>query len=609
MLARPGYDTLAFSFSARAGKTEPAYKVQWKKAPDEKMPLPITGPVAEEATSADGRTPLPGKDQPSLAAAAKKKKKRKSSAADSADQPDGKSADADEPVLALHARKRLLVTTEYPALRKIFADRFEKQYQREIRNAFAADYETMAGWLAAHNDIKEEFYTAIDRAHDKVPAALALFKELVKRFPDKIQAYASLAIALAVTWDDERQGVYDYTGHQLRTKSKLPEGMLGAMENFKYLLDAERVMQGRVQFLPWEFLVHVVNHKTPLAERQWALANYLPKRVMFGKCYADVPYDMEMLNTESKSARLNDKDYTLPNLLKFGGVCSMQADFAARVGKSLGVPAAYVGGEANNGEHHAWVMWVELLGVSRNGINFSLQSHGTGISPTNTTWATSAICKPASKSPIASWIRLHCVGMNPQACRHAGLVMKVYPMLRERTKMSVTDQLVFLNQVIKLCPGNEEAWIAMSKISREGGVAKDYHRQMMIVVDHLFRTFADFPDFTWKVFDDLIAFQDVAEASATRPTPGWSRSMSRRDVSDLACEARLKLSDYLVDDHRARDAIEGLGRPSRCSPAKAVTCRRCWINWKESARTSRGGGRYAAVVLSAVPAARSQNAR
>ena len=26
----------------------------------------------------------------------------------------------------------------------------------------------------------------------------------------------------------------------------LPDGMLGAVENFKYLLDTERVMQGRV---------------------------------------------------------------------------------------------------------------------------------------------------------------------------------------------------------------------------------------------------------------------------------------------------------------------------------------------------------------------------
>ncbi|MFV2038658.1 MAG: Clp protease N-terminal domain-containing protein, partial [Acidimicrobiales bacterium] len=42
--------------------------------------------------------------------------------------------------------------------------------------------------------------------------------------------------------------------------------------------ETERVMQGRIRFVPWEFLVHVVNHRTPAGERDWALANYLPKR-------------------------------------------------------------------------------------------------------------------------------------------------------------------------------------------------------------------------------------------------------------------------------------------------------------------------------------------
>ena len=54
----------------------------------------------------------------------------------------------------------------------------------------------------------------------------------------------------------------------------------------------------------------------------------------------------------------------------------MQADFAARVAKSLGVPAEYVGGEANSGVLHAWVMWVEVKGVRKDAVAFSLESHG-----------------------------------------------------------------------------------------------------------------------------------------------------------------------------------------------------------------------------------------
>ena len=54
----------------------------------------------------------------------------------------------------------------------------------------------------------------------------------------------------------------------------------------------------------------------------------------------------------------------------------MQADYAARVGKSIGVPAEYVRGESNSGGLHAWVMWVELRTVTKTSIVFSLQSHG-----------------------------------------------------------------------------------------------------------------------------------------------------------------------------------------------------------------------------------------
>ncbi len=54
----------------------------------------------------------------------------------------------------------------------------------------------------------------------------------------------------------------------------------------------------------------------------------------------------------------------------------MQADFAARVAKSLLVPAEYVGGEANSGGLHAWVMWVEVKSVNKDAVAFTLESHG-----------------------------------------------------------------------------------------------------------------------------------------------------------------------------------------------------------------------------------------
>ena len=136
------------------------------------------------------------------------------------------------------------------------------------------------------------------------------------------------------------------------------------------------------------------------------------------------------------------------------------------------MPAAFVGGAATDAELHAWVMWVELLSVTKTAITFTLQSEGRYA---DDKFYVGQLADPHTGQWITDRqleLRLHSVGMNPQASRHAKLIMLAYPMLRDKTHMAVTDQLVFLNQVVKLCPGNEDAWIAMSKISRQGGVPR-----------------------------------------------------------------------------------------------------------------------------------------
>ena len=360
-----------------------------------------------------------------------------------------------------------------------------------------------------------------------------------------------------MTWDDERRGVYDYVNHQRRTKSKLREPRLAAVDNFEYMITAEQYMQLRSQYLPWEFLVHVVNHKTPVDERKWARLGYCPRIVMFGKCYKDVPYDDVMLNTGSEQARLNDKEYSLPALRTLGGVCAMQADFAARVGKSIGVPAEYVHGESIYGESHAWVMWVELQNVTKDNITFSLQSAGRYRGDK---YYVGTLRDPQTGQEITDRqleLRLHAVGMSPQNKRHAAMLMKTYPILVEKAEMDVTDRLAFLSEVVELCPGNEAAWTAAASMSRSGEIAKEHQKQMNKAVNMLFVTFAKFPDFTWEIFDDLIAFQDVRKQRATL----YERLVVLYEQAgrpDLACEARLKYTEYLVEDKQHKQAIAGL---------------------------------------------------
>jgi len=463
----------------------------------------------------------------------------------------------DDVLLERYKRKKLFVRTEYPTLRKLFAERFEKQHTAEIGAAYGEDREAMAAWLDEHADIKEEFYTAIDPEHDDVVAALALWKELWKQFPDKMPQYADLAIALAVTWDRERGAIYDYTHHQSRTRSRLPEGRLGSVENFTHLITGERFMQLRAQYLPWEFLVHVINHRTPSDERQWARVNYTPRIVMYGKCYKDVPYDTKMLDTAGQFTQLEGKDYTLPNIRQFGGVCAMQADFAARVGKSMAVPAAYVGGESRSGELHAWVMWVELGNVTANSIAFTLQSEGRYRGDR---YYVGNLNDPQSGERITDRLlemRLDSVGRSPRNKRHADLIMKAYPMLLDQAEMDVTARIMFLRNVLDLCPKNEAAWIALAAMSRDGVLTKQHSPAMKSILDGMYRTFAQFPDFTWEIFDDLVAFQDVPKTR--EQLFGQLVAMyEQAGRPDLACEARLKYTEYLMADQRYKQAVEGL---------------------------------------------------
>jgi hypothetical protein len=473
-----------------------------------------------------------------------------------------------ETLATMYKENKLFLRKFYPEVRKLFSDRFIRDHAGDIKSGFGADHDALMKWLDEHVEIKEELFTALDPATDDLTAALALFHDLWKQFPAKIAGYGDLAIATAVVWDKDNEGISNLENCVRAAKAKMPDGRLLAIDNFKYLVEAEPIMEGRIQFVPWEFLVHVVNDKTPRPDREWAVSNYLDRRVMFGKCYHDVPYDYDMLNSNFARCHLEGKLYTLPNIRQFGGVCMMQADFAARVGKSLGVPSEYVRGQGRfGGIGHAWVMWVELLQVTASNTTFSLQSHGRYFQDQ---YYIGELNDPQSGEPITDRqleLRLQTVGMDRQAKRHAELSMLAYPELRDRSgaKMELYDQVHFHEQVIALSPGNEAAWKGLAKIARDLKGERRYSKQMKVLMDKLFTNFARFPDFTWEVFDDLAAYYD----SDKQRNALYEQLVQLYESSgrpDLACEARLVLADGQVAAGRPMDAIDGLAFTIRKFP-------------------------------------------
>ncbi|MEP3478762.1 MAG: putative Ig domain-containing protein [Fuerstiella sp.] len=462
----------------------------------------------------------------------------------------------DEPTKRSQKLRKLFTTESYNEVRNAFAVEFAKTFDEDIRTGLGTDYDEVMSWFDDRVDLKEEFFTAIQPDTDNVSAAFQLFNEIRKAYPNDIDRYGSLAIACAVVWDRDR-GIYRYDNHARRTHSSMPKELLAGLENFQYFVDTENLMQGRAQFAPWEFLTHLINHRTPTRERGWAIQTYLQARQMFGKCYADVPYDTEMLETSSRVCELAGKEYNLPNIRQFGGVCAMQADFAARVGKSIGVPAAYVSGSGKYGGAHAWVMWVELQAVTQRSIRFSLESHGRYRGDN---YYVGNLRDPQSGKNITDRLlalRLHQVGTDAKAKRHADRLMLLYPELADELEFDFETHLEYLSGTVAVNPWSESAWTALSQLSQGREADKGQKKTMSRLLNQLFVNFAVFPDFTQTIFSDLISFEkDVPKRIAHYYQILDVYADAKRP--DLSFTTLLKLSQVLEQEQRSSEAIQAL---------------------------------------------------
>ena len=469
-----------------------------------------------------------------------------------------------EGLAKLYRAGMLCDPAQYPNLRRLVAARFEQQHAAELKAAFQGSGGELERWLGQHTALRDELYLAFEPGDDIV-AALKIIERLHLRSFQRLTANFELAIATAVTWDREA-GVYDYSVHQRRSHATVSrEKPCDGVMNFEYYSDPEFAGRARIRKLPWEFLKHVVNHRTPLEERAWVQRTYHDPRRPIGQSYEDVAYDHQMIKSGESTSNLAPRPYTLANLKDRGGICVMQADYATRVAKCLGIPAAYVEGRARTGGNHAWVMWTGLQGATSAGLAFSLESHGRFFLDR---YYVGELLEPQTGRMITDReleLRLQGVGLNPLAYRHAELILQAWPALRSHLQLTVEQELDVLEAVIDLSPGNQTVWRAVAQLAKSGRVTVELNPRLDGLRDRCLKTFANCPDFVCQIIDDLLAY----EPDLSRRLPTYDKLLqlwASTARPDLTCQLRWQLTDQLTADKQYLAALGGLAQTIKRFP-------------------------------------------
>jgi hypothetical protein len=475
-------------------------------------------------------------------------------------------------VLELYQSGKLFQRSAYKEARGAFSRRFEANHQADLKKAYGDDYDAINAWFAKNPDVQENFYTALVERYDDIPKALALFKEIWKRHPDTMPKWSQLAIATAVTWDQER-GVYDYKPHQNRVQSVLPDGMLGALENYRYVVDNEKRMPQPVSLYPWEFLIFVVNHRTPMPERNWAFNFFQVAKVKSKSWHKEVPYDFEIVKREidkdpaAEKPKLAGKEYSLANIKTYGGVCAHQADFACRTAQSLGIPAVYCAGSSAYRDNHAWWMFINVSSATKDEIKFVLQSDGRFDGKDN--FYTGQVLDPQSGRIMLDRDmerRLWLAGTDRLGKRLSSLIMRVYPSIAIANKFDTKEKVAYLEKCLKVSKYNEDAWLNFAQLAKRGDLNDDNKKIALAQLASLNQTFAVYPDFIWRIFDDMIEVATPTEK--IKQYENVLAQFEKAKRADLACDARLKLTEILVEQSKNTPALAGLANSVRKFPTE-----------------------------------------
>ena len=203
--------------------------------------------------------------------------------------------------------------------------------------------------------------------------------------------------------------------------------------------------------------------------------------------------------------------------------------------------------------------------------------------------------------------RLTAVGTAPWSARHADLLMRAYPLVCEAKEFTTKQRLSYLGKVISLYPMCDAAWLEVAALYKDGKLTDASEATRL--VDRALNTFAKFPDFSWKLVDDLLTPQKDRQYR-TRTFERMVASYEQLGRPDLGCEARMKLVEYQTDAKDYTKAFNGLAFTVRKFPEEGRYVPKMVAKMQEVAENIKGGdammAKFYLEILPRVPARRGE---
>jgi len=171
----------------------------------------------------------------------------------------------------------------------------------------------------------------------------------------------------------------------------------------------------------------------------------------------------------------------------------------------------------------------------------------------------------------------------------------------------VKERVSYLDQCLRISPYNEAAWLELSQLAKEGEIKLAELPILSWHLNNLFETFAQYPDFTWTIFDDLLTIQPAISERVKR----YEQVVAMYEQAgrpDLACDARLKLADYQAEQKRWKTAANGLAFTIKKFPGEGRYVPRLMEKLQEVCGKYKGGidllAKFYVEVLPTIPGKR-----